>query len=934
MSWIPFEEIIEGKIVEALYAADLWAVYTGRAAERYQDPNKFFERTFFTSSLKELLSNAVKRLEGDPNVNPVYLLLTGLGGGKTHSLIALYHLTKNGRLLSKATLELLRSAGLAPPSAEPVVVVFDGVQLDPIHLEKEYGGRHLWNYILEVLHRETGDTYAAEASKKYRDAVPGGEELYKILSRIEAERPLIILIDETLNYLKNLKPEDREKNAMFIQHLSKTIAQLQKSLLVVTLVDSDEGREVAKQFMANIQRVSKNESVITQKELPAVVRRALLKNVSGGANAAKELYKRYADYTNIFAQRYTEEVLAEYYPLHPSTIAVLTRLAESGAIQSTRDVLRILAWTLHSVYNDGRGGVYITPGDIPIERGEIRTLIFRDDKLRLAVEQDLADLEAVEKAAQGRECGRLFRRLYRAVALASAAETYLNEREVASYSYSPDLGISPAAIPTCLEALVGNITHLHYFTKEGLKHYAVKSKAFWRALLKKKVEEALKSDRDKYYDQLRKHLSSTNIRRVPDFEVYVWDSPPDKPKPLIVLADPRWQDPAEPIDKTKNGMQRIMRGAVIVLEPEREAVERAVKTLAEIEAAREIQRSAKDYGLDEVDVREIEKFVYDKTKELKEVASRDIYTTLTYAGGRGGITKLPIELDLQDSPDEIYRRLVKALKDDGKLADTVGPQLVKQVVDQLHQSFGTPPKFAQLVEYFGGRVVDLPLLLKPSEALKQIIKSSPDLVVIRGGEALKPDYIDENDEIATIETAEKLGLRKQPREEAPVAVDIRPTPTAPAKHTGKAANFKDLVNTLKELAEAGVTSVKITLRGDDVEQPDEMEQLLSLLKLYTGKVGEAGGRIHRLTINITMRYENNEVAKFDADIRQAQKKDIVENALEVVKSVIRTYSKLVKLSLRYSLEASGEASKLHKALDTPLMTERKVKINAELEEAI
>jgi predicted AAA+ superfamily ATPase len=117
---MPFEEIAEGKIVEALYAADLWAVYTDRAARRYIDPNMFFERTYFTSSLKSLLSSLARRLSGDPNVNPITLILTGLGGGKTHSLIAAYHLAKNGTALSDsvaATLE--RGEYASPPTSDP-----------------------------------------------------------------------------------------------------------------------------------------------------------------------------------------------------------------------------------------------------------------------------------------------------------------------------------------------------------------------------------------------------------------------------------------------------------------------------------------------------------------------------------------------------------------------------------------------------------------------------------------------------------------------------------------------------------------------------------------------------------------------------------------------------------------------------------------------
>lgn len=950
MSWTPFEEIIRGNIVEALYAADLWSVYMNRASERYQDPNKFFERTYFTSSLRQFLAEASRRLSGDPNATPVFLLLTGLGGGKTHSLIALYHLAKNWKVLSPETRGVLEKEGIKmPDDVEPIVVVFDGSQLDPSLMEREYGSKKLWGYVFEILYRTSNNEEFKKAKEDYKDVVPGAERLYRLLKDLDATRPVLFLIDETLNYLKNLDDVERGKAAMFIQHLSVAVAQLKRSILVVTLLDTDEGRDVANRFVQNLQRVSRNESVITQIELPAVVRRALLSTVSSADMAAKALYERYNSYGSTFAQRYTADQLERYYPVHPATISLLTRLSENGAIQSTRDVLRILAWTLHEVYKEGRNGAFITPGDIPIERAEIRTLIFKDGRLRLAVEQDLADLKNLEEAlGPGNECAKVLRRVYRAVALASAAESYLNEREAVTYSYSPDIGVSPVTIPTCLkEILIGNITHLHSFTRENITYYVVKSKAFWRALLRRKVEELLREKQDQFYNQLKRHIQSTNIIRIPDFQKAVWDNPPDEPGPIIVLADPRWQNVEEVIEYTKDRKPRIMRGAVIVLKPDEKETEKAIRILAEMEGAREIRERAREYGLEEVDIKEIDGYIQNKTRELKDVVTRGMYTFIVYAKGDGGYSKLPVDLNLNDSPDDLYRKLVDTLKGDGKLAESINPEYLKNFVEKLYQTFKTPPTFKELIEYFGGKALENPLLLRPEEALKRAVKSG-EFVIIRGNMPLQViDYIDYNDRIAVHEIVRAMGLelptvKKQGGEAAGAIIDVNmPQGVERAIREVSASSVKELVEGLKKLQSANVEIVRITLDGE-VKEPKEtrnIDDLLSFLDLYIKKVFEAGSTASRLKATLTVYKESegagDEIAKFEADIRRGQR-DVFSKAVDVFKSIVKTYSSISQLNFKYSLEAQGSVSKLIQQLDTPLLVERfaKLKIRARLEEGI
>ena len=73
------------------FAADLAQVDHGNAGAEYGDPVEFYRRTFLTDGLRKLLAGAMRRLSrqgGDPVVD----LQTNFGGGKTHSMLALYHM--------------------------------------------------------------------------------------------------------------------------------------------------------------------------------------------------------------------------------------------------------------------------------------------------------------------------------------------------------------------------------------------------------------------------------------------------------------------------------------------------------------------------------------------------------------------------------------------------------------------------------------------------------------------------------------------------------------------------------------------------------------------------------------------------------------------------------------------------------------------------
>ena len=87
---IPHDDILQGKLTMDVFAADLWEVFKDRGVEEYRQPELFFQKTYETEGLKTLLDVVEKRLKGKGG-DPVLQIQTPFGGGKTHTLIAMYH---------------------------------------------------------------------------------------------------------------------------------------------------------------------------------------------------------------------------------------------------------------------------------------------------------------------------------------------------------------------------------------------------------------------------------------------------------------------------------------------------------------------------------------------------------------------------------------------------------------------------------------------------------------------------------------------------------------------------------------------------------------------------------------------------------------------------------------------------------------------------
>lgn len=241
----PHKDVASGRYQQAEFAADLWQVHIGEGSDEYRKPVEFFRRTYLTDSLKKLLVGAVQRLVGTGG-DPVVQLQTNFGGGKTHSMLALYHLvsgTVPSELLGIDA--VLKEAGVPKlPSVKRVVLV--GNRISPGNPVVKSDGtvvRTLWGELAWQLGLAAGG--AKEAKKAFtrlqaddERATSPGDVLRELFNEYG---PCLILIDEWVAYARQLHDQSDlpaggfETQFTFAQVLTESSKLAKNCLLVISL---------------------------------------------------------------------------------------------------------------------------------------------------------------------------------------------------------------------------------------------------------------------------------------------------------------------------------------------------------------------------------------------------------------------------------------------------------------------------------------------------------------------------------------------------------------------------------------------------------------------------------------------------------------------------------------------------------------------------
>src|SRR5579875_3368757 len=495
----PHKDVASGRYQQAEFAADLWQVHLGEGGDEYRNPIEFFRRTYLTESLKRLLVGAVQRLSGAGG-DPVVQRQTNFGGGKTHSMLALYHLVSGAAPRELVGVDVvLADAGVAKlPTARRVVLV--GNKISPGNPVTKPDGtivRTLWG---ELAWQLGGKKAFERVRADDENATSPGDALRELFKEYG---PCLVLIDEWVAYARQLHDQSDlpagsfETQFTFAQALTESAKLAKNCLLVISLPASDSadpryaqaddvevggirGREALDRLRHVVGRVDSSWRPATAEEGFEIVRRRLFEPIPGDmfkyrdvtALAFAELYRTQAsEFPPECRTGDYEKRIQAAYPIHPE---IFDRLYGDWStlpkFQRTRGVLRLMAAVIHSLWEKGDRSPLILPATIPIDDPRVQFELTRylSDNWVPIIAKDIDGPNSLPLQIDGEvpNLGKLSatRRVARTIYLGSAptrgaAHRGLEDRRVKLGCVMP--GETPAVFGDALRRLASTATYLY-----------------------------------------------------------------------------------------------------------------------------------------------------------------------------------------------------------------------------------------------------------------------------------------------------------------------------------------------------------------------------------------------------------------------------------------------------------------------------------------
>ena len=651
---VPHEDVLRGTFQQAEFAADLSAVHQGTAPPQYQDAALFFQRTFITEGMRLLLDSVLKRLSGRGG-DPVIQLQTAFGGGKTHTMLAVYHLAQGtvpaSGLLGVAP--LLQAAGLSEaPRAR--LVVMDGNRQAP-NIPKNRGGVQVHTLWGELAWQLGGDAaYDVLRQADQSGTSPGKEVLIQLLA---AHGPCVILIDELVAYLrqfeegKTLAGGTFDSNLSFVQALTEALKVVPTALLLASLPESEKeagsrrGQSALQALSHYFGRVQALWKPVASEEAFEIVRRRLFRPISE-EGAAREVCRAFADACLEWGKelpqatqesRYFDRLVAAY-PIHPE---LFDRLYEDWSslesFQRTRGVLKLMARLIHRLWKDGNNDLMIMPGSLPLYDGDTRNeLIYYlpqgwDPVLERDIDGERSATAALENKEPRLGAMQACRRVARTIFLGSAPVTTGQVSRGVEVSRILLGSLQPGQQPGLFrDALDGLHQRLHYLNSRDDR--------FWfdtRPNLRREMEERKRRFQDAQHvrpalkDRLQKLVSCSLFDAVHVF-VPGQDIADDTQLRLVVLPPesawaktmPKPAQEAAGIILTRRGEQpRSRQNRLVFLAADFSTVGRLTDQVRTLLAWESIVKDAGEEKilLDQAQIRQVKKETQDAEAALKRM---------------------------------------------------------------------------------------------------------------------------------------------------------------------------------------------------------------------------------------------------------------------------------------------------------------------------
>lgn len=392
----PHPDVASGRYIQAEFAADLAQVVQGKADPEYGDPKEFFRRTYLTEGLMDLLVTGIKRLTGQGG-DPVVQLQTSFGGGKTHSMLALYHLFGGQIGFSEIPggETIISRIGDVDDRIEARRAVIVGTAFSSTE-PRQYPDcttHTLWG---DIAYQIGGlEAYRVVEKADMTGVSPGSDTILQLL---EKYGPALLIVDELVAFARNLYNVSERLPAgsfdavmTFFQSLTEAVKRSSDSMLLVSIPESaieigGEGGKAALDILAKtIGRIESVWKPVTATESFEIVRRRLFSSEMDYAArdavlaAFREMYAgNSGEFPSGVAEGDYLRRMKDAYPIHPELFA---RLYEDWStldrFQRTRGVLRLMATVIHRLWQDNDQSLMIMPASIPLWAATVRNEMLR-----------------------------------------------------------------------------------------------------------------------------------------------------------------------------------------------------------------------------------------------------------------------------------------------------------------------------------------------------------------------------------------------------------------------------------------------------------------------------------------------------------------------------------------------------------------------------
>jgi predicted AAA+ superfamily ATPase len=681
-------------------APSLWEVALGQAPEIYNDPAEFFKRTHFTSQLTNTLEGVANRMKGKtgnrqasvfvlPNV---VMLASRYGGGKTHTLISLFHAFSNPESIGPFN-EKLATLIESLKDVQVVSLDADSKNLVPHPLEPHTIENFHISTIWGMLAYRVGEYGKLKHLDSGHKPVPDTDSLKELLRG----KRLLILMDEIVKYAFNMQRSEEtkdygEKVVTFVENLAKAVEDTESVLVVAVQADYRKGaetagpisitdfapdaqyKEQAERIIQALRRVSP--AIITpvsSDDIVQVLKKRIFEEIPQevAGQIQSQFHSIYREHQDVFGVEGKWDFVTsarllsirDTYPFHPKYVEMLTDFVNRNKdLQRTRDAVNITRKVVRNLLRSDLDPLAIMPGHIQLKIREIRDntvtetyakdfdqiinkdIVTREGSLgnvKFCSKPDIAEIIAND----------VLLKTFTYETFKEALQVFPDLTDVALMVYEPELFQMNEATPADIQDSLKEMVSLDHFMSDKGRYWFSPYRSV-KEIVDKMAETIVKEEKLKLYSRLSDIASSivnvsTSKNRTyeptvfknpkttivsPGFDLTQDISVPDddKMKIVVFVKEPVSNEDLERVLLSSQGSRRLRINTTIAIYPDpNKKIDDLLPFIAKTMAASQVMENLKEYYADQ-EVRSLQQRKLNAYTDENELHAKEgLLSTLT-----------------------------------------------------------------------------------------------------------------------------------------------------------------------------------------------------------------------------------------------------------------------------------------------------------------